>query len=191
VSKIRFYFEGPYLIIAAVIWIIVVAYLKFKCKYGYPKIIFLTLFYIYICELLKYTQFPITYVPDLMDINRVWDSVNLIPFRHFLWDPMNGVLNVILTMPYGFLLPILRPINHRKILVHAIVLPIFLEGLQLLIGILCRYTERIIDVTDVIFNFLGVLIGFFVYILFVYFLKLYVRGKKVKLDPLIQYVIKK
>ena len=78
--------------------------------------------------------------------------------------PMNAFLNVVLTMPFGFLLPFVKRINSKKtIVIWAVVLPLLLEGLQLTIGTLTGYTERIIDINDVIFNFIGVIFGFSIF----------------------------
>lgn len=93
---------------------IVFYYVKYK-KRKVPYIIVFTLFFVYMAEVLKYTQFPICLNVDMEELNR--QCVNYIPF-HFLSieDVKIFVLNIIITVPFGFLVPILYKFDWRKII---------------------------------------------------------------------------
>ncbi len=83
-------------------------------------------------------------------------NINLIPFCDMVSDMTNAVLNVILFIPMGVLLPILwgkcrRLANTALICLCA---TLVIEFLQI-------FTFRITDINDVITNFFGGLIGYF------------------------------
>ena len=69
-------------------------------------------------EVIQYTQFPICLNMDMEELNR--QCVNYIPF-HFLSieDVETFVLNIIITVPFGFLVPILYKCDWRKIIVSG------------------------------------------------------------------------
>ena len=60
---------------------IVFYYVKYK-KRKVPYIIVFTLFFVYMAEVLKYTQFPICLNVDMEELNR--QCVNYIPFHFFI-----------------------------------------------------------------------------------------------------------
>ena len=97
---------------------IVFYYVKYK-KRKVPYIIVFTLFFTYMAEVLKYTQFPICLNVDMEELNR--QCVNYIPF-HFLSieDIKIFVLTIIITVPFGFLVSILYKFDWRKIIVSGI-----------------------------------------------------------------------
>ena len=93
---------------------IVFYYVKYK-KRKVPYIIVFTLFFTYMAEVLKYTQFPICLNMDMEELNR--QCVNYIPF-HFLyilnltifcfydkiillyWNMFSNIILYILSMPF-------------------------------------------------------------------------------------------
>lgn len=185
----RIYFDGPYIILAGVFLILIVLFMIYKIKTTIYFNIFFILFYIYIFQLIKYTQFPIVYIPDLIDRNSIMSQINYIPFSNITKSPTNAFLNVILTMPFGFLLPFVKRIHSKKnILIWAIVLPVLIEGLQLIIALLTGYTERIIDVNDIIFNFTGVILGFWIFKRFIYFLKIILNENEWTKNNFLKYI---
>ena len=103
-------------------------YVKYK-KRKVPYIIVFTLFFVYMAEVLKYTQFPICLNVDMEELNR--QCVNYIPF-HFLSieDVKIFVLNIIITVPFGFLVPILYKFDWRKIIVSGILFGAITEIIQ-------------------------------------------------------------
>lgn len=82
-------------------------------------------------------------------------NLNLIPFKGMMQDLKNGILNVILFVPLGFLLPVLWQ-NFRRM--GACVA--FGLGLSLAIELMQMLTFRATDVNDLITNTAGTLLGF-------------------------------
>lgn len=92
---------------------------------------------------------------------------NLVP-TVFLW--LNGEItigswvksmligNLLMFIPMGiFLSLIFKKINNRNIFKIAILIPVVVEIVQPVVG-------RSFDVDDIIMNFLGILIGYFMYL---------------------------
>lgn len=112
----RFYFEGPYVLIAILILFMIIWLMYYKYKKNIYFIICFMFFYTYICLLIKYTQFPITIDFVLANKEMVLSNINWIPFRHFGSNFSNAILNIILTMPFGFLFPLIKYNLKKKIL---------------------------------------------------------------------------
>lgn len=182
---IRIYMEGPFLFLFIILWIGLGLILRLRYKKNYSYLVFYTLFFVYIFQLIKYTQFPITYVPDLKDISLVWDSINYVPFYRL---SSNFYLNILLTLPFGFLLPFVKKVKKKSIIYWAFLLPLLIEGLQLLIALICQYTERKVDINDFIANLLGLLIGYLIFKIFINLFKKFVDKKQIKLDSILKHV---
>jgi glycopeptide antibiotics resistance protein len=64
--------------------------------------------------------------------------------------------NFLMFVPMGFFLPfVFGKINHRNIWKIAVLIPIFVEAVQLIVG-------RSFDLDDLILNFAGIIAGYFV-----------------------------
>lgn len=92
--------------------------------------------------------------------------MNLVPFI----DVLNGrgdfirqvVLNVIMTIPFGFLLPLVKKnVKLLKIIFYTFLLSLSIELLQPLIN-----GVRSSDITDLITNVVGGIIGYVIYLIF-------------------------
>ncbi|WP_067843621.1 VanZ family protein [Amphibacillus sediminis] len=156
-----FHFDGLVAIFAMIIGLALLFFLKKKKRYSNSYILIFAIFYLYLCLLLNHTQFPIMYQPELADYSLIVNSINYIPFsglyfKHFL-------LNIVLTIPFGFLLPFIYKVEFSKKLFWAVMLPIIIEGLQLFILLLTGIPLRAVDINDIIANFIGILIGYFVF----------------------------
>lgn len=92
-----------------------------------------------------------------LDIN--WDQINLIPFQSN--GVMTYMLNIILFMPMGFLLPLIWG-KYRTI--SLTVLTGFLFSLSIELGQL--FNHRLTDIDDIFMNVLGTVIGFGIWYLF-------------------------
>ncbi|NUM47740.1 MAG: VanZ family protein [Anaerolineales bacterium] len=115
-------------------------------------------------------------------------SINLIPFNfgtctlsnlRFCLENIYG--NLLLTVPFGFGIPLLARFKPRRIFWIAVLTGLTLEGTQLTLSLLFKSAFRTIDINDVILNGTGVLLG---YGLFVGFSKIYLTAlKKFSLNP--------
>ena len=155
---------------------------------GRDMLLVKTLMYIYLSFVLFFTLMPvIASLPHLFDHS--YAPMNMTPFDDF----MNGrgdfirqiALNVILTVPFGFLWPIAadKKAGFARTVFYTFLLSLVIEILQPLIN-----PNRSADITDLITNTLGGSIGYIFYALLtpavVPLLRL-VRGKTGIADKLI------
>ena len=144
---------------------IFVFYRKWKVQ-GKDVLFINTIMYIYLSFVLFFTLMPIiTSLPFIF--NHPYDSMNLVPFI----DVLNGrgdfirqvVLNMIMTIPFGFLMPLVKKENVRllKVVFYTFLLSLGIELLQPLIN-----GFRLADITDLITNVIGGSIGYVMYLIF-------------------------
>lgn len=128
------------------------------------------LMYIYICFVLFLTTLPIDWTLDLK-----WNYHSLIQFSYGNIKPFNDLLlkrpgsvkevflNIIMTIPFGLLYSILKKnINLIKVIVSTFLFSLSIELTQLIMTIfLLRH--RSFDVTDLITNTIGGIIGYLIY----------------------------
>ena len=139
-------------------------YKKWKEK-GKDLLFVNTMMYIYLSFVLYFTLMPImSSLPFIF--NHPYDLMNLVPFI----DVLNGrgdfirqvVLNVIMTIPFGFLLPLVKKnVKLLKIIFYTFLLSLSIELLQPLIN-----GVRSSDITDLITNVVGGIIGYVIYLIF-------------------------
>ncbi|MBB3151068.1 glycopeptide antibiotics resistance protein [Paenibacillus endophyticus] len=141
------------------------------------RVVFLITFLVYLLLLLKVILFkaasPFTMMDYLLDFNlkdfkrSLTLSSNFVPFKTissyaFHTSNQNIVIrnvvgNIILFIPFGFLLPVIagRKLNFVQLIISSFLLSLFLELIQLF--------SRIgsFDVDDLLLNTLGAILGFF------------------------------
>ncbi|QIB27977.1 VanZ family protein [Caloranaerobacter azorensis] len=159
------------LIIPFIIYIIYdIMYIKNR---KYIKYFFLTIFFIYFINLLNYTIFPIHINSSIATITQeeftIFESLknntNLIPFNKL--DKIDFILNIIMTIPLGVLLPCLvKKLNTKKILIIGLITGLGIEACQALLTFVQGFTFRNININDAIANFIGVYLGYKIFILF-------------------------
>lgn len=132
------------------------------------KLIFSTLFLVYVLLLLNLTFFSHYYGRGI-----VRRSINILPFNTILEFLISGYdINTIITnligniaafMPMGFLLPIVfkRLNTFLRICTAVLSASIFIEVVQFLAGVGAS------DIDDVILNMLGGIMGYWIYRLFI------------------------
>lgn len=88
-------------------------------------------------------------------------QMNLLPFSDPAYDPVANLLNVVLFLPLGFLLPLLWPEWNRpiRVLLFGLSFTVLIEVSQLL-------NIRNTDIDDVLLNTLGAIIGFLLFWLY-------------------------
>ena len=151
--------------IVLIVIYIFIFYKKWKSQ-GKDVLLVNTTMYIYLSFVLYFTLMPIiTSLPFIF--NHPYDSMNLVPFI----DVLNGRgdfvrqvgLNVIMTIPFGFLMPLVKKENARllKVVFYTFLLSLGIELLQPLIN-----GFRSADITDLITNVVGGSIGYVMYLIF-------------------------
>ena len=131
---------------------------------GRDRLLVNTLMYAYLSLVLYFTMMPVVVsIPSMLD--HPYTPMNLVPFI----DVSLGrgdffrqvLLNVIMTMPFGFLFPLTRD---RRARFGATVFSCFLMSLG--IELLQPFFDRSSDVTDLITNVTGGVLGYGLYALF-------------------------
>jgi glycopeptide antibiotics resistance protein len=119
-------------------------------------------------------------------------DLNLIPLAMLTpGDLSTSLLNILLMIPFGFGLPSITNLRMKKIVVIGALFSFVIELLQFLTGKLAQTTFRIADINDVIFNTLGVVIG---YILFVGFVRIFQhlsQNRKISGNPIVEYIVER
>lgn len=125
-----------------------------------------TLFYLYLSFVLYFTLMPvITALPFVL--NHPYQPMNLVPFVDVLAGRGDFVrqivLNVIMTMPFGFLFPLTRcgAAEFGRTVFFCFLMSLGIEVLQPLIN-----GFRSSDITDLITNTIGGMCGYGFYVLF-------------------------
>jgi len=128
-----------------------------------------TLMYIYIAMVLGVTLMPFP-VPFLNGTNNLFlETVNLVPFRDLSSNYSGSVreifLNVIMMMPFGFLYPIIKKSGILKTVAMCFLFSLAIESTQLLSAFWGGLASRSFDVTDLITNTFGGLLGYLFFII--------------------------
>jgi glycopeptide antibiotics resistance protein len=178
------------------IWFGMVAFLRLKKK-SFAFLIFFTLFYVYLYKVLDYTLFQFQsllllkyFMPDLiLEGQTAGKSINLIPLITLTpEDIQTSLLNILLLIPFGFGLPFITNLRMKAVVVIGALFSVVLEFLQLITGFIAGITFRIADINDVVFNIVGVVIG---YILFIGFVRIYRRISrkwKIATNPILRHI---
>jgi len=151
--------------IALVFLYTAVFFRKWK-SHGKDRLLVNTLMYIYLSFVLYFTLMPI--IPSLpFVLNHPYTPMNLVPFVDVLegrGDFLRQVaLNIIMTIPFGFLFPLTqnRSAGFSSTIVFCFLMSLGIELLQPLID-----GFRSSDITDLITNVIGGMLGYGFYVIF-------------------------
>ena len=141
----------------------VVFFNKWRTK-GKAKLAVNTLMYIYISLVLYVTLMPIVVSLPFI-FNHPYVLMNMIPFDDYFsgrGDTIRQIiLNVIMMMPFGFLLPLVKKENLLSFLFWTFLFSLGIELTQPLIS-----GFRAADITDLITNTIGGFLGYLLYLVF-------------------------
>ncbi len=117
-----------------------------------------TALFVYGAAVIAVTVFPITPRPPSYWAGSPWWTV--IHYMPFVVDGASFVLNVIMFVPFGVLVPLHRPVadGYRRVAGYAVLASAGIETIQLVLG-LTLGSRRTVDVNDLIANTLGALLG--------------------------------
>ncbi len=155
--------------------LIIIYFLKFYKKWkkkGKDILLINTMMYIYLSFVLYFTLMPIiVHIPNIFNnfiFEHHFNHMNLIPFIDVSYGRGDFirqiVLNIIMTVPFGFLLPLIKKenINLLKVIFYTFLFSLMIEILQLII--ISSYRSS--DITDIITNVIGGIIGYIIYLIF-------------------------
>ena len=157
-----------YLIDFIILILIYLLYYYKRWKREGKKVLILnTLMYTYMVMVLFVTIMPFP-LPYLHGTNKLFlETVNLIPFRdlrlNYYGAKKEILLNIIMTMPFGFLYPTIKKAKIFKTIFITLLFSLIIETAQLLSVYWGAITARAFDVTDLITNTSGGLVGYLLY----------------------------
>ncbi len=180
------------------IWLAIVLFLRSKKSPVY--LIFFTLFYIYIFKVLDYTLFQYQslillklFNPHLMlNGQATGKELNLIPFITLTpRDLQTSLLNILLMVPFGFGLPFITDYRLKNVVILGAFFSIIIELTQLVTGYFAKITFRIADINDVIFNTVGVAIGYMLFVGFGYVYRRGFRNGETSANPILRFIMER
>lgn len=149
---------------ALALFYIFVLFRKWKRK-GKDKLLFNTLMYVYLSFVIYFTLMPvIASIP--FALNHPYRFMNLVPFVDLLLGRGDFirqiVLNVVMTVPFGFLYPMTRnpAAGFGRTALSCFLMSLGIELLQPLLS------GRSGDITDIITNVAGGMAGYALYVVF-------------------------
>jgi glycopeptide antibiotics resistance protein len=185
------------MLVFGLIWIGIAAFVRLKRKKSLVYLLFFTIFYIYLFKVLDYTliQFQSLlllkhFAPNLMLRGQpAGKSLNLVPLITLTSEQIKtSLLNILLMIPFGLGLPFITNFRMKKVVCIGALFSLAIELLQLITGLVAKMTFRIADINDVIFNTVGVAVG---YVLFVGFVRNYryvSHNWKISANPILRYI---
>jgi glycopeptide antibiotics resistance protein len=185
--------------LVGLVWFSIASFLRLKKKESFVYLLFFTIFYIYLYKVLDYTllQFQSLlllqhFVPALMlrgvEAGR---GLNLIPLATLrLEDVITSLFNILMMMPFGFGLPFITNLRIKKVVVAGLFSSIVIEFFQLITGFMANTTFRVADINDLIFNTIGVAIGYVLFVGFVHIYRHAFRNWKIS-NPILRYIARR
>ncbi|MGG3838070.1 VanZ family protein [Paenibacillus thiaminolyticus] len=126
-----------------------------------------SMIYVYIVMVLFVTLMPFT-LPFGGTNNLFMETANFIPFRDLMANYSGGarelILNVIMMMPFGFLYPIIKKKGVLSTVALTFLFSLIIESSQLLSAWWGGLHSRTFDVTDLITNTFGGLLGYLIFL---------------------------
>jgi glycopeptide antibiotics resistance protein len=190
-------FDVLIVLLAILLWIGVVLFLRVKKQKDPIYLLFFTIFSGYLFKVLDYTLFQFQsllllkyFMPGLiLNGQPAGKSLNLLPLVTLTpQDLQTSLLNILLLVPFGFGLPFITNLGMQRTVITGMLFSIAIELLQLVTGLLANMTFRIADINDVLFNTIGVAIG---YLLFIGFVRTYLyvlRNGELSSNPILRYI---
>lgn len=131
---------------------------------GRDVLVVRTLMYAYLTLVLLVTLMPVIASLPFM-LNHTYEPMNMTPFVDVFEGRGDFVrqvaLNVVMTAPFGFLLPLCRRAGFGKTVLWCLLMSLFIELIQPLMS-----GGRSSDITDIITNTAGGAIGYGLHVLF-------------------------
>ncbi len=123
------------------------------------------MFSVYLTGVAAFAFFPITLEADFIDTMRrnatLEQGINLVPLRDLsIGGGSRQIIgSIVLGVPFGFGLPLMTPRTDRSLLAWGLVFAASIELIQPLMNIVYGFPYRVVDLNDLLLNFLGVAIG--------------------------------
>lgn len=179
--------------------LIVLIPILWKRKHIPSYLFFFSVFWVYLLIVVDVTIFPIP-IPDAemfltkQQFTFILSHVNFEPFK-YLSDPyvnpyvvfLEIVQNILLTIPFGFGVSFIAQFKARDFLWLAIAVGLVIEIAQLVIS-LGVGVYRTVDITDVLLNATGVLLGYLYFRAFAWLVSKIIQRFRIKRSSFWAYV---
>jgi glycopeptide antibiotics resistance protein len=162
---------------------------------------FFGLFWLYLMLLVGITIFPLPIPLDMggtiprQPLAEILERINLVPFRHtglgyfdLRYISFDLVGNILLTIPFGFGLSFVARIRGIHYLWLAFIVGLTIETSQLLVSLIVGFGYRGVDITDVLTNAAGVLIGYAFFCIFAWVYRTAVRLLRIQPSGLFAFI---
>lgn len=164
--RIEFY---PYPFLTGLLILVLVILIRWHSKHSWLNLIFASLFGLYFLAVVNLILFPLP-LPVAGEwrqpVSAILARVNLIPFNFgglFDLHPNIAIYelggNILLTVPFGFPIPLLTRVKPPQILWLSLLVGLSTELAQLVTCLIIGRYYRSVDINDVLLNALGALIG--------------------------------
>ncbi|MGN1343603.1 MAG: VanZ family protein [Traorella sp.] len=149
-----------YIIDLVILFVIYICFLYPKWK-NQSTCFINTLFYLYLCSVIAVTLMPICLsLPTIF--SHEYHPMNIIPFDDVIhgWGDYERqiILNILMFVPFGFLCPIVIKKRFFSVVLGCMLVSLAIELIQPLLSI-----YRFSDITDVITNTIGGILGYLFY----------------------------
>jgi glycopeptide antibiotics resistance protein len=151
---------------------LIILWKKMSKKY----LVLFAIFWVYMMFVVGLTIFPLIFPlqgEQRLPTANLLSRVNLVPFyfgrgvRFSLRLKSEQMLNILMLVPFGLILPMITRINLKRFVWLAVGIGLSIELIQLfLIFITGGSYYRIADINDVLFNFIGAMFGFGIFSFF-------------------------
>jgi len=158
----------PYPFLAGCGLLLILMIRTWRRNHRRPQLFFRILFWFYLLLAIRQTLFPIFPGNDWRQpLSEILSHINLRPFYFGgLFGPLPHLArleiigNILLTVPFGFILPLVMRIKARHLPWLLLVGGFGYETGQLIINLVFGGNFRSVDINDVILNMAGTLIGY-------------------------------
>lgn len=176
--------------------LIVALMILWRRKHSLSYLVCFSFFGIYLLYGVGKVFFPIYMSGQYVDAMRQQPSlldINLIPFYFGPFTTLSNalpgmILNIILTIPFGFGLNFIMQVRSKNFIWLAPAVGFGIEITQLIISLILRYPYRVVDINDVLMNTLGVLVGYAIFRLFSWLYLLATKHFHIKHEGLSAYI---
>ena len=141
--------------------------------FGWFRMLVFGVFWLYAMLILSQALFPIPIVSmdaasAKQQVAEVFRRINWYPFHYgyYTFGPAvvrEVVLNFLITVPAGLVLPYIFQLKRRGTWIALLVSGFGIEILQLSLGLITKVPYRVVDISDVILNSSGFILGYLVY----------------------------
>ena len=141
--------------VPCIIWQLYMSRFK-NARYGWKHYVMTYIFILYLSMVLEVTGIPTIYELIRRGIVIEPGTINLVPFSTDTYT-MSYILNIIMFMPLGFLLPMIwHRCRFHQVLLIGMLSSLAIEIMQL-------FNWRVSDIDDLLMNTLGAVIGFLLF----------------------------